>query len=42
MIETPTSGEYILQGNNCFNLSQNLKTKLEESLLDIYFKIISY
>ena len=25
MIETPTSGEYILKGNNCLNLSQNLK-----------------
>ena len=36
MIETPTSGEYILQGNNCFDLSQNLKTEIRRKIYWIY------
>ena len=33
MIETPTSGEYFLQGNNCLNLSQNLKTEIRRKFI---------
>ena len=38
MIETPTSGEYILQGNNCFNLSQNLKTDIRRKFIGYIFQ----
>tara|TARA_B100000963_G_scaffold325630_1_gene312012 strand:- start:1486 stop:2154 length:669 start_codon:yes stop_codon:yes gene_type:complete len=38
MIETPTSGEYILQGNDCFNLSQNLKTELRRKFIGYIFQ----
>ena len=38
MIETPTSGEYILQGNNCFDLSQNLKTDIRRKFIGYIFQ----
>ena len=38
MIETPTSGEYILQGNNCLNLSQNLKTEIRKKFIGYIFQ----
>ena len=38
MIETPTSGEYILQGNNCINLSQNLKTEIRRKSIGYIFQ----
>ena len=38
MIETPTSGEYILQGNNCLNLSQNLKTEIRRKFIGYIFQ----
>ena len=38
MIETPKSGEYILQGNNCFNLSQNLKTEIRRKYIGYIFQ----
>ena len=38
MIETPTSGEYILQGNNCFDLSQNLKTEIRKKFIGYIFQ----
>ena len=38
MIETPTSGEYILQGNNCFDLSQNLKTEIRRKFIGYIFQ----
>ena len=38
MIETPVSGEYILQGNNCLNLSQNLKTEIRRKLIGYIFQ----
>ena len=38
MIETPTSGEYILNGNNCSNLSQNLKTEIRRKFIGYIFQ----
>ena len=38
MIETPTSGEYFLQGNNCLNLSQNLKTEIRRKFIGYIFQ----
>ena len=38
MIETPTSGEYILKGNNCLNLSQNLKTEIRKKFIGYIFQ----
>ena len=38
MIETPISGEYFLQGNNCFDLSQNLKTDIRRKLIGYIFQ----
>ena len=38
LIETPTSGEYILQGNNCINLSQNLKTEIRRKSIGYIFQ----
>tara|TARA_Y100000813_G_scaffold188198_1_gene162253 strand:+ start:367 stop:1035 length:669 start_codon:yes stop_codon:yes gene_type:complete len=38
MIETPTSGEYILKGNNCFNLSQNVKTEIRRKFIGYIFQ----
>ena len=38
MIETPTSGEYNLNGNNCFNLSQNLKTEIRRKFIGYIFQ----
>ena len=38
MIETPTSGEYILNGNNCFDLSQNLKTEIRRKFIGYIFQ----
>jgi len=38
MIETPTSGEYILNGNNCFDLSQNLKTEIRRKSIGYIFQ----
>ena len=38
MIETPASGEYILQGNNCFDLSQNLKTEIRKKFIGYIFQ----
>ena len=38
MIETPISGEYILQGNNCLNLSQNLKTEIRRKFIGYIFQ----
>ena len=38
MIETPTSGEYILQGKNCLNLSQNLKTEIRRKFVGYIFQ----
>ena len=38
MIETPTFGEYILHGNNCFNLSQNLKTEMRRKFIGYIFQ----
>ena len=38
MIETPTSGEYILQGNNCLSLSQNLKTEIRRKFIGYIFQ----
>mgnify|MGYP001434510668 CR=1 FL=1 len=38
MIETPTSGEYILQGNNCFDLSQNSKTEIRKKFIGYIFQ----
>ena len=38
MIETPKSGEYILQGNNCFDLSQNLKTDIRRKFIGYIFQ----
>lgn len=38
MIETPTSGEYILQGQNCLNLSQNLKTEIRRKFIGYIFQ----
>ena len=38
MIETPRSGEYILQGNNCLNLSQNLKTEIRRKFIGYIFQ----
>ena len=38
MIETPTSGEYILQGKSCLNLSQNLKTEIRRKFIGYIFQ----
>ena len=38
MIETPTSGEYILNGNNCFDLSQNRKTEIRRKFIGYIFQ----
>lgn len=38
MIETPTSGEYILQGNSCFSLSQNNKTEIRRKFIGYIFQ----
>ena len=38
MIETPTSGEYVLKGNNCLNLSQNLKTEIRKKFIGYIFQ----
>ena len=38
MIETPTSGEYVLNGNNCFDLSQNLKTEIRRKFIGYIFQ----
>ena len=38
LIETPKSGEYILQGNNCINLSQNLKTEIRRKSIGYIFQ----
>ena len=38
MIETPTCGEYILQGKNCLNLSQNLKTEIRRKFIGYIFQ----
>ena len=38
MIETPISGEYILQGNNCLSLSQNLKTEIRRKFIGYIFQ----
>ncbi len=38
MIETPTSGEYILNGKNCFDLSQNLKTEIRRKSIGYIFQ----
>ncbi len=38
LIETPTSGEYILKGNNCLNLSQNLKTEIRRKFIGYIFQ----
>ena len=38
LIETPTSGEYVLNGNNCFDLSQNLKTEIRRKFIGYIFQ----
>ena len=38
VIEKPTSGEYILHGSNCFNLSQNLRTEIRRKLIGYIFQ----
>ena len=38
MIETPVSGEYILKGNNCLSLSQNLKTEIRRKFIGYIFQ----
>ena len=38
MIETPISGEYTLQGNNCLSLSQNLKTEIRRKFIGYIFQ----
>ena len=38
MIETPISGEYILQDNDCLNLSQNIKTEIRRKSIGYIFQ----
>ena len=41
LIETPCSGEYFLNGQDCLKLNNNLKLKLKQ-FIGYIFKIINY